>query len=305
MSSKQLLRLAVLLGAVLMLWGAVALASRRSESKVDRQHLIPRLDTAAVDTIAITKHGDSAILVRNGQTWRVNGHPSDAHLVTELLTALADTSASGELVAQNPASHDRLRVSTDSGKRVRVISHSRTMADLMAGKQTTDYGGIYLRRAGEPNVYAVRGTLATALGRPADEWRNHTIASTAPESVTTIDIRRGSRSYGLRRKGSGWTFASGTAADSAAVSGLLANYRDIKAAGFSSKSQEDSLKSARPRRTARLLNQRGAPVLSLTFDSLASGIWVRHDSGGPAYRLESWTADQLTPADSTLRKRAR
>jgi uncharacterized protein DUF4340 len=291
-----------------VLWGAVALASRRSEGKSEPANLIPPIDTSTVDTIAITRPGDSAILVKSrggAGSWRANGFPADAQLITELLTALADTSASGELVARNPASYERLRVSTDSGRRVRVISRAKTAVDIIAGKQTTDFGGIYLRRTGEPDVYAVRGNLATALGRQSDEWRNHTVAAIAPDSVTTIDIRRGNRSYTLRRKGSGWIFASGASADSGAVSGLLTSYRNLKATSFSTKAQEDSLRKARPRRTARLRDLHGRPILSLTFDSIASGIWVRHDSGGTAYRLDSWTADQLTPADSIFRKPAR
>jgi hypothetical protein len=305
MSSKQLLRLALLLATVLVLWGAVALASRRSEGKSESAKLIPPIDTSKIDTIAITRAGDSAILARRraaGSGWQVNGFPADAGLITDLLAALADTLVTGELVARNPASHERLRITADSGRRVRVVSGSRTVVDLIAGKHTTDFGGIYLRRTGSPEVYAVRGSLSTALGRQSDEWRNHAIASIAPDSVAMIDIRRGTRTYSLRRKGSRWSFASGASADSAAVSGLLTSYRDLKAAGFSNQAQEDSLKKARPRRTARLLDQRGKPVLSLTFDSLASGIWVRHDSGGPGYRLDSWTADRLTPADSMLRK---
>jgi uncharacterized protein DUF4340 len=308
MSSKQLIRLAVLLATVLVLWGAVALASRHSEGKSESARLVPPFDTSSVDTIAITKPGDSAIVARSRETsrgWRVNGFPAEAPLITGLLTALADTSVYAELVARNPASHERLRVSTDSGRRVRVISRGKTLADLIAGKPTADYGGIYLRQTGKPEVYAVRGDLATALGRQSDEWRNHSIVAIAPESVATIDLRRGRRSYSLRRKGSGWVFGSGAAADSAAVSAMLTSYRDLKAAGFSTKAQEDSLKRAQPRRTARLLDRRGSPVLSLTFDSIASGIWVRHDSGGASYRLDSWTADRLTPDDSIFRKRAR
>ncbi|HEX2251121.1 MAG TPA: hypothetical protein VHH32_12300 [Gemmatimonadales bacterium] len=61
---------------------------------------------------------------------------------------------------------------------------------------------------------------------------------------------------------------------------------------------------------ARLLDQRGKPILGLVFDSLASGTWVRLSEGqteqpqsGEVYRVDDWTADQLTPPDSTFRKR--
>jgi hypothetical protein len=312
MSSKQLLRLAVALLAVLVLWGAVALASRRSEGISDRGKIVPRIDTSTVDTIALTGPGDTAILTRTGDgvgTWRVNEHPADPQVVTELLKALADTGVIAELVARNPTSHARLQVTADSGRRVRAVHRGRTLLDLIAGKRTTDWDGLYLRRTGDPEVYVIRGELATALARPSDEWRNHTIATITPDSVAAIEIRHGSRSYTLRRKGSGWLFASGAAADSAAVAGMLSDYRNVKAAGFGSRAQEDSLRFARPRRSARLLDRRGVPLLSLVFDSTATGLWVRVDgrAGGQSegqgvYRLDSWTADRLTPADSSLRR---
>jgi hypothetical protein len=313
MSSNQLLRLAAVLVAVLVLWGAVALASRRSEKTSERGSIMTRVDTTTVDTIALTGPGDTAILARTREgaaPWRVNGKPADLQVVTELLKALADTGVRGELVARNPASHARLRVTEDSGRGVRVVHQGRTLLNLIAGKRTTDWDGMYLRRAGEPEVYVIRGELATALSRPGHEWRNHTIATVTPDSVTAIEIRRGSRSYTLRRKGSGWVFASGASADSAAVAGLLSDHSQLKAAGFGTKVQQDSLRFSKPRRRARLLDRRGDPLLSLVFDSTASGFWVRVVDGqrggqadGELYRLDTWTVDQLTPADTTLRTR--
>jgi hypothetical protein len=310
MSSKQLLRLAAVLAAVLLLWGAVALASKRTEEKTDLANILPKLDTAAIDTITITGPNDTAVLVRTrgADGWQVNGHPSDPQAVSELLKGLADTEQTPELVARSPSSHARLRVSEDSGRRVRVISHGRTLGELIAGKQTVETDGIYLRRAGAKEVYLLRSGLATALGRSGQDWRNHAIAGVTPDSVAAIEITRGARSYSLRRHGTKWGFTSGAPADSARVAELLAAYREVKASGFGDKAQQDSLRSTKPRRTARLLDRQGSPLLSLTFDSVATGVWARVNPGtagagvGEAYRLESWTADQLTPTDSTLRK---
>jgi hypothetical protein len=311
MSAKQLLRLAAVLAAALVLWGAVALASRGSEGKAERGSILPTIDSAAIDTIALTGSRDTTILTRDGpDRWRVNGKPADPAAMTGLLKALAEKETPTELAARNPSSHPRLRVTDDSGRRVRIVSQGRTLADVIAGKRTVDMDGLYLRRANTPEVYVVRGELPALLERSGDDWRNRVIARVNPDSIGTIEVRRGARPYSLRRKGNGWEFASGAPADSAAVAKLLSDYREIKAAGFGSRAQEDSLKFAKSRRRARLLDRSGAPILSLEFDSIPSGVWVRVADGradGRAdrevYRLDSWTADQLTPADSTPRKR--
>jgi hypothetical protein len=310
MSSKQLLRLLAVLIAVLLLWGAVALASKRSEEKSELSNILPKLDTSTIDTISITAPNDTAMLVRTrgAPEWQVNGHPADPQAISELLKGLADSEQTPELVARSTSSHARLHVSDDSGRRVRLISHGRTLSELIAGKQTVETDGIYLRRAGGPEVYLLRSGLATALNRSSQEWRNHTIAGVTSDSVAGIQISRGSRSYSLRRQGTKWAFASGLPADSARVAELLSSYREVKASGFGDKTQQNSLRSAKARRTARLLDRKGSPLLTLVFDSIPGGLWVRVNPGtagatnGEAYRLESWTADLLTPADSTLRK---
>jgi hypothetical protein len=308
MSSKQLLRLLAVLAAVLVLWGAVALASRRSDE--GSTGIVPKVDTAVVDSIALIGPRDSTVIRRgrNRAGWRVNGHAVDSQAVGQMLRALADPKASAELVARNPTSHARLRVTEDSGRRVRVLGQGRALIDVLVGKQASDGDGIYLRRANQPDVYLIGGELSSALARQGDDWRDRTIAKVSRDSVAAIEISRGKRSYSLRRREGRWVLGSGAPADSAAVAGLLSSYGRLEAAGFASKAQQDSLRFDRRRRTARLLAAGGKPLLSLAFDSIGSGIWVRAEQPGSAtsgevYRLDSWTADQLTPPDSTLRKR--
>jgi hypothetical protein len=308
MSSKQLLRLLMVLGVVLVLWGAVALASRRSDE--GSAEIVPKVDTAAVDSIALIGPGDSAVIRRgpNRAGWRVNRHAVDSQAVGQMLKALAGPKVSAELVARNPNSHARLRVNEDSGRRVRVLGQGRALMDVLVGKQASDGDGIYLRRANQPDVYLIRGELSSALAKQGDDWRDRTIARVPRDSVAAIEISRGKRSYSLRRREGRWVFGSGAPTDSAAIASLLSSYSRLEAAGFATQAQQDSLRFNRGRRTARLLGAAGKPLLSLAFDSISSGIWVRAEQPGSAtsgevYRLDSWTADQLTPADSTLRKR--
>jgi hypothetical protein len=311
MSSKQLLRLAGVLAVVVVLWGAVALASRNSDGGAEQGRILPEIDTASVDSIVLSGPADTVRLVRAGRRraeWQVNGKPADPKAVADLLGALKESRSSAELVARNPASHARFRITEDSAKQVRVVQGGRTTVTLLAGKQSSEWDGIYLRRTGEPVVYVVRGGLAPALTRPPEDWRDRTIATIPPDSVAAIEVRRGRSSYTLRRQSKGWVFGSGRGADSTAVANLLGRYREIKAAGFGTKAQLDSLRFDRSRRMARLLDQRGQPMLGLVFDSIASGTWVRlsesqsdRSRSGEAYRIDAWTADQLTPPDSALR----
>jgi hypothetical protein len=303
MTPRNLVRLAVALGLLLILWGAVAVASRRGRDVVP-QLLLPKVAAADVDTVSFSGARDTVVLakVRPG-VWHVNGHPADEHLITELLTSLGDTGATGELVAESPTSYSQLGVDSASGRRVRIGIHGKTVLDVVAGKPGVVYGTGYLRPPADSAVYLIRSALPGVAGRRADQWRDPRIAAVPADSVGKVEIQRGAKRFTLARRGGRWTLQPGGPADSMAVQNLLRALADIRAAGFAAPAQADSLKFSPAARRLRVLGPGGAVRLSLVFDSTAAGVWTRADTGGTVWRLERYAADELTPADSALAAR--
>lgn len=300
MSPRQLALIAAALAALLLLWGAAALVRGRGTSDGERFPL-PALQRTAVDTVRMVRANDTILLARRDSTrWTVNGHPAAPAALDDLLDALADSARRSEIVAERATSHPSLGVDT-AGTRVRISGRGGELAELVAGQRSTDLDGGYMRTANDSAVWLVRGELAGMLGREADEWRDKRIGSVVGDSVARIEVTRGRRSYALRRDGAKWSFASGGPADSAAVSGLLDQFTMVEAAGFASAGQADSAQFTRPDRLVRLVRADGKPAMTLVFDSIPGGFWVRPDTGSVVYRMESWTVDRLTPADSTLR----
>lgn len=275
MKRQQLMRILALFGGALLLWGVLAIVRRPPSDRPDRLTLA-KIDTAAVDTVAV----GSSVLVRSGGSWRVNGHPTAPDAMAELEKGLADTSATTELVAESKTSHDRLGVGADSGKHVRVIARGKPVLDLIAGHRTQDYQGVYVRQANADPVYALHGGIAASITKTLDDWRDKRILFIVPESVATATLQRGAHTLTMRRG----------AGDSAKLNTLLGAYRDLKASGFA-----DAL-SAHPTMRARLTSRSGATLADLVFDSTANGVRVRADSGGTVYRLDTWMLGQLLPA---------
>jgi len=303
MTPKQLARLAMVLGALLLLWGAASLARRgsRGPSESDR-FAIPAVGPDSADSVIIARPADTTRLARrDSATWTVNGHPASPAAVDELFTALADTVRRTELVAGSSASHAALGVDNAKGAGVRIVRGDSTVGSLVLGNRGPSLDGGYFRAAGDSAVYLVGGSLAQVLERSPDEWRDRRIAGVAADSVARVEVQRGKRSYTLHRDGAGWLLGSGPA-DSAAVAALLADYEKVEAAGFATKAQADSAKFARPDRRAALLRADGTPLVTLAFDSTANGFWLRTDGDSTVYRVDTWFADRLTPADSALRK---
>jgi hypothetical protein len=303
MSARTLARLAMLLGVLLLLWGGAALGRRRSDAPpatADRFRL-PAPAIGAVDTVRIVKPADTVILARRDSTWTVNGHAASQTAVSELFTALADTNARPELVAERPASHAGLGVDSRGGTWVRLLRRDSVVGEFIAGHRSTDLEGGYFRLAGQPRVYLLQSGLAGLLERGADDWRDHRIATVPVDSIARIQVQRGARGYKLSREGKTWALAPAGPVDTAAANRLRQAYGEIDAAGFASPAQADSARFDRSDRRVTLLRADGSPLLRLAFDSTAQGFWVRADSATTVYRMETWAVDRLAPADSTLR----
>ncbi len=303
MTPKQLARLAIVLGALLLLWGAASLTRRGSGGPAGADRFaIPAVAPDSADSVVITRPADTTRLVRRDSTaWTVNGHPASKPAVQELFSALADTARHTELIAGRTASHAGLGVESVKGTRVRILRGDSTLADLVQGNRGPGLDGGYFRATGDSAVYLVRGGLAQVLERSPDEWRDRRIAGADADSVARIEISRGKRSFTLRRNGTGWALAPGGRADSAAVASLLADYHQVEASGFASRAQADSASFARPDRRAVVLRADGTPLVTLAFDSTANGFWVRADKDSTVYRIDTYMADRLTPADGDLK----
>jgi hypothetical protein len=301
MSAKQLTRLAAVLVVLVVAWGVLALVRRPASDQTETVALA-KVDTASVDSVVLsTAHGSTSLVRGHDKRWRANGYPADSALVESLLKGLADTARTSELVAVEKSSFGRFGLGPDSAQRVVAYSHGRPAFDVTAGKRTSDYAGIYLRRGDQTDVFAVRGQLAEPLAHSAgDDWKDKRVVSIVPDSAATIEVTRGGSSYSVRQSGKRWALASGKPTDSSAVASLLGNYRDLQAAGFATTAQADSLDFKRPRGHTRLLSKSGAVLANLVFDSTAAGTWARADSGGAVFRLDPWIWGRLAPAESTL-----
>ncbi len=305
MTPTQLARLAMVLGALLLLWGGASLARRgsRGPSESDR-FVLPAVSRDSADSIIITRAADTARLARRDSAdWTVNGHPASKSAIAELFSALADTARRSELVGARPASHSGFGVDSAKGARIRIVRGDSTVADLVQGNRGLGLDGGYFRASEDSAVYMVGGNLAQVLEKSSDEWRERRITGVSPDRVARVEVSRGRRSFAVRRDSAGWKFESGKPADSAAVVALLADYREVEAAGFASKAQADSARFARPDRRTALLRSDGTPLLTLAFDSTANGFWVRSGEDSTVYRVDAWSADKLAPPDSTLEAR--
>ncbi len=303
MSPKQLKLIALTLAVLLLLWGGSELLSRGSDS-VTGSLALPAFAPGDVDTISLVKGSDTIVLARRppDTTWRVNAHPAAPGAVGDLLQALRDT-VRPELVAQDPSSFTRLGVDSAGGRWLRVRLGVKPGFALIVGARGRDYQSAYVRRPGDTHVYLWPGRLISLADRDAEGWRDKRIATLAPDSIVALEVERRKDRYTLSRSGKAWVL-NGRGTDSAAVARYIDRLKTITAAGFAGPKDSADTKVIRSARHLVVRGARGV-LVSLAFDSTASGFLVRHLAGqggevATVYRMNAWDVDGLTPASRSL-----
>jgi Domain of unknown function (DUF4340) len=301
MSAKGLLRIVVVLAIALAAWALLALL-RRSSTDTPLVFVLPHLSADSTESIDYVGPQDTVRLARRGSAWTVNGHPAAPRVVDAFFRALGDTSTRSELVAESVESHQRLGVDSTAAKRLTVAGGGKTLLDLWFGSRGPDFEGFYVRRVGDNRVFLLRGTFADLTVQPLEDWREKQVLTLATDSLTRIDVVRGKGGYSLTRSGSEWTISRGAAVDSVVMRHYLARLKEVRATGFPSPAQADSARFAPAERRVTLFGSGGAPIASLSFDSLASTFVLRVGDGTDLYTMEQRMTELVAPAESTFRK---
>lgn len=303
MNPQQLKRLAAVVVGLLALWGLMAVLPSRTDRPTAAFRL-PRVAAESVLTITLTTPADTMVLARaagSDSSWTVNGLAASRSGVEELIATFGEP-VQPELVANSPASFARLGVDSTASRRVRVLGRAGALLDLIVSARGVGFEGTYLRVPGDSAVYAWSGRLGQLVRRGLDDWRDRVIARVTTDSVRRIEVMRGARRYVLRHQDGRW-WLDGVTADSSAAARLLEALHTVTASGFATDAQRDSAFRGRMERRVLVYGAAGAPLVALEFDSTSGAFWVRRSGNETIYRLNPWNTEQLTPADSTLRKR--
>lgn len=301
MSTDLLKRLSTLLVVLVVVWFGLRLL-RKSRQDQLASFKPPAVDAKSVDRITLRSTTDTIRLAKQGAGWTVNGYAAAADLAGQLLEAVADTGARGELVAESAASHERLGVDSAHAHTLVVEGGGKALLTVLIGKRGPNWESAYLRFPGAKAVYQVRGRLIEYVERRVDDWRDKLILAVEPDSIETLEVTRGKAHYMVARSGKSWTVGAGPA-DSSAAANLFRQFKKLEASGFATKAQIDSANFGAPDRLIKLTAKGGRPLAVLTLDSMATGFWVKRDTSSIIFKIDGYTAGQLAPSDSTLKKK--
>ncbi|MDX1645997.1 MAG: DUF4340 domain-containing protein [Longimicrobiales bacterium] len=249
------------------------------------------VDTAALDTVRITRADTTLTLARDDEGWTVQGLPSDSGAVRRFLAEIAAAEV-GELMATNPENHARMGVSADSAAELELVSGADRRT-LLVGGAGRRFGTAYVRLPGEDRVHLMEADLRGHLRRGLDQWRNRVMVTVDSSDVARIEVERSDGAYVLVRGDSVWTFVDGGPVQATAVRGILAELSRLVASGFVAES--DSIAELPRASTTRAFDAEGRTLAEVSIGEGEGTRWARTPTDPYLYEVSTFRADRLAP----------
>ena len=304
MTTKQLVRIAAVLIAVVFLWGLAAIL-RNGGDAVERAPVLGPFVEEQIDQIEISSPAETLTVTRDSDGWRANGFEADRGRVQEFFGAVGEA-LEGDIVARNPSSHARMGVD-GSVKRLRVFQAGQVVADLYIGNRGRTFNSFFVRVAEQDQVYLIDGPLVPLINRNLRDWRDKRIVEIDSKDIRAFEFARADTAYRIQATDAAWEFANGDPADSLSVARFLTKFDPLLAQGamFATPEQADSLDFANTDRRLLIEGADGVPLAELLFDEASggSGFWVREAAGGTVYQVLTYKANEIVPLDNTFQVR--
>jgi hypothetical protein len=188
MNRKTLLALATFAGLGIL---AIIALTRpdKGERASDRQRPIPRMDTADIASIEVTKAGVTSIITRDGSAYKVTApvaYAGDEAVAKAAFEGVKKMDVS-DLVTEKKEKHAEFEVDDKSGIHLVVKSKDgKALADLIVGKSTGP--GTMVRPTGKDEVWQATGISRYLFDKNAGDWRDKSMTSFTQADAEQIEV---------------------------------------------------------------------------------------------------------------------
>lgn len=206
------------------------------------QKILATVDTAQVSQIIITapKAEVPLTLNRAGNSWQMTPEggktvSADPSAVRAALSELAKLEAT-QLVSNTPDSWSEYQVDEETGTQISVTGGGEPLSIVVGRFEYKQMSGgmtSYVRKAGEDEVYLVKGFFDAMFNKEADGWRNKTILSgNAGDWMNLTFAYPGSPFQLFKGSDNVWRTPDSTAVDQSQVSTYLSAISNLSGKAF-------------------------------------------------------------------------
>jgi hypothetical protein len=301
MSERTLKQLVGALAVVAGLWLVASFVSGGGgaiDAPTGLRATFEGVDETSVEAVRFIRPEDTVELRREAGAWRVNGWQADSGSVVRLFDAVAETSV-GDLMATNPANHERMGVSGDSARTIEIEIGGATRT-LLVGNQGPRFSTAYARLPGEDEVYLLEGGLRAHITRRLDDWRNRRVIAIDTSGVNRISVRRDDDSFTVVRGDSAWTFADGSEAVARQVQSILGELSG-SLVGSGVLAEGDSLAALPSGGYTVAYSETGDVLAEITVGRGTGERWTMAAGDSVRYRIASFRVNMITPTLESVR----
>ncbi|HYX91071.1 MAG TPA: DUF4340 domain-containing protein [Myxococcaceae bacterium] len=289
-TGKNLLLMAVMAllaaGLGLYAWLGVAKPGEREERRKQEEARLVSLGPPAAGAradagaeqiefskITLQAKGETTVLEYQDGTWRMVAPVAaavDSFAVDGLVSELRTGSVTGT-IEENPSAEDLKRYGLDP-PRIVVTAVARRKGggeerdiQLEGGAENPFDGSIYLRRKGDPRVYAAQGGVRWNLEKSAYDLRDKQVLAVLDKDLQRVEVRAERNALVLERgDGDAWRITQPIAdtADARVVSSFLNELRGQRATAFRADTPEERARTGvdKPAIAATFTPKQGEPI---------------------------------------------
>lgn len=188
------------------------------------------VDPDKISQVELLAKNQDIVFGRSKDEWQiVKPKPlrADGTQVDELVRAL--TEAKMELDGPDDPKKTALAFGSATPVASAKLTAESGPQELQVRKNKDDY---YAKSSAVQGVYRVPSTLGPALDKKLEDFRNKKIFDLGSADPNKIEIRDGSKTYFLTRKGEDWWSGSAKKMDAGGVQELIDKIRDLSASKF-------------------------------------------------------------------------
>lgn len=242
--ARSLLSLVALLGAAagagaFAYFGVFKAEIAENEKKDADAKAFVDLDKAAVKTLSLTAKGETVVMARDGDGWKITSPVqarADKYSVEPILDKLVELK-SKQTVAEDASKAAEFGLTPPAFAVVATFTDkagAQKSAELRVGIENPLDLSLYYARGGDPRVYLADSGLKGPLDKSLFDLRDKSLVTHEDKEVQGFTAEAGGASWTVERAGEGWKLTAPLqdGADKGAVDAVLSRLRNARAKAF-------------------------------------------------------------------------
>lgn len=177
------------------------------EDKNKSENFLAKIDVNQIDFIDISGNGESIILERQEDEWKVSGTKDffvETALATELDIKIKDAiSGEMDLVSNNKENKKDFDLNEENGILVKLRQGENILKEFLVGGFGSDYNSTYIAELESDESYLINVALNNIFAN--SEWYDKIIFQVSPEKITKIRFQYPDREIIIERDGEDWS----------------------------------------------------------------------------------------------------